>query len=468
MTRRHLMTLRLLLMLADALTTAFVFVLVSAVRFALDSRAEWAVAIDVGTAAILFAAIWVSVFLVMGLYRPRARFGLTAEARDVARGTIVVAAVTFALLFLLHQDDVSRIFLALLFVIEPAAVLVGRTALRHWFEGRRRRGRDTSHMLIAGTGPLAQSFADQIERHPALGIRLVGHLSVPGETGASGLSRPVLGTVDDIVRIFHDSVVDEVAVCLRPESASYLDPIVTVSTDEGKTVRVPRSSDEGVLSGALQEEFGEFLVQSVVNDGHREVEQALKRVLDVVGSLLALVLLSPLIIGTAVVIRVRDGSPILFRQTRVGRHGRPFTILKFRTMCADAEDRYAEVAASSDTRGAAFKMTNDPRVTRLGRTLRKWTLDELPQLINVLKGDMSLVGPRPAPPREVAEYDIWHRRRLSVRPGMTGLWQVEARFDDHFDDRAELDLRYIDQWSLWMDIGILLRTVPAVLSPRGR
>ena len=137
-------------------------------------------------------------------------------------------------------------------------------------------------------------------------------------------------------------------------------------------------------------------------------------------------------------------------------------------MVYDAEERYADVAGLSDTRGAAFKMQNDPRVTPLGRTLRKWTLDELPQLMNVLKGDMSLVGPRPAPPREVDEYDIWHRRRLSVRPGMTGLWQVEARFDDHFDDRAELDLRYIDQWSLWMDVAILLRTLPAVLAPRGR
>ena len=136
-------------------------------------------------------------------------------------------------------------------------------------------------------------------------------------------------------------------------------------------------------------------------------------------------------------------------------------------MVCDAEDRYAEVAQLSDTRGAAFKMENDPRVTALGRVLRKWTLDELPQLFNVLRGDMSLVGPRPAPPREVDLYDIWHRRRLSVRPGMTGLWQVQARLDHHFDDRAELDLRYIDQWSLWMDVRILARTVPAVLTPRG-
>jgi lipopolysaccharide/colanic/teichoic acid biosynthesis glycosyltransferase len=136
-------------------------------------------------------------------------------------------------------------------------------------------------------------------------------------------------------------------------------------------------------------------------------------------------------------------------------------------MVRDAEERFPELAAHSDTKGAAFKMENDPRVTRVGQVLRKWTLDELPQLLNVLAGDMSLVGPRPAPPREVDEYDIWHRRRLSVRPGMTGLWQVQARFDRHFDDRAQLDLQYIDQWSLLLDFGILIRTVPAVLTPRG-
>jgi lipopolysaccharide/colanic/teichoic acid biosynthesis glycosyltransferase len=136
-------------------------------------------------------------------------------------------------------------------------------------------------------------------------------------------------------------------------------------------------------------------------------------------------------------------------------------------MVPNAEERYEEVADQSDTRGAAFKMHDDPRVTGLGRFLRRSSIDELPQLINVLSGDMSLVGPRPAPPREVDQYDIWHRRRLSMRPGMTGLWQVNAALDEHFDKRAELDLRYIDQWSLLLDLGILARTVPAILTRQG-
>ena len=186
-------------------------------------------------------------------------------------------------------------------------------------------------------------------------------------------------------------------VCLAADESHYLDPIVTVAADEGKTVRVPRDADEGVLSGALHEEFDGFLVQSVVHDGQRDLERALKRVLDVRRCGGGAGAAQPDSHRPALAIRARDGSPVIFRQTRVGLHGRPFTIYKFRTMVHDAEERYAEVAALSDTHGAAFKMEDDPRVTPVGRTLRKWTIDELPQLLNVLKGDMSLVGPRPPP-----------------------------------------------------------------------
>jgi exopolysaccharide biosynthesis polyprenyl glycosylphosphotransferase len=414
--------------------------------------------------------MWVIVAWIAGLYRLRIRWGLGADARDIARATLLGAAVTLALLFALNQDEVSRLFLGALFVAQPLVTLAGRATLRAWFEGQRRRGRDTNYMLVVGTGHLAQSFADRVEAHRARGMKVVGHVSVPHRNGGdeARMTRPVLGPVSELPSIFRERVIDEVAVCLPSGSSHFLDPVIALAAEEGKTVRVPRDPDEGVLSTALQEDFDGFLVSSIVHDGHREVERALKRVLDVIGAVVALVVLSPLFIGTALAIRLADGSPILFRQTRIGRHGRPFAIYKFRTMVSDAEERFSEVASLSHTRGAAFKMDDDPRVTRVGRTIRHWTLDELPQLFNVLKGDMSLVGPRPAPPREVDEYDIWHRRRLSVRPGMTGLWQVEARFDEHFDDRAELDLRYIDQWSLWMDIGILLRTVPAVLTPRGR
>jgi lipopolysaccharide/colanic/teichoic acid biosynthesis glycosyltransferase len=169
-----------------------------------------------------------------------------------------------------------------------------------------------------------------------------------------------------------------------------------------------------------------------------------------------------------VAVLVVEGRPVLFIQERVGLDGRPFRVVKFRTMDRDAEQRFAEVAAHSETRGAAFKMSNDPRVTALGARLRRSSLDELPQLWNVLRGEMSLVGPRPSPSREVGCYEGWHRRRLTMTPGITGLWQVASRFDADFDDRATLDLEYIDHWSLALDLRILARTIPAVLRQTGR
>ena len=180
-------------------------------------------------------------------------------------------------------------------------------------------------MLVVGTGPLAQAFADRVEEHHALGMRVIGHLEISDDAtqarGGLAVTRPLLGRADEITHVFRERVVDEVAVCLPASSARYLDPIITIAADEGKTVRVPRDPTEGVLAGALQEEFDGFLVQSVVHDGQRDVQRALKRVVDVVGASIAVVVLSPLIIGTAIAIFARDGSPVLFRQTRIGLHG---------------------------------------------------------------------------------------------------------------------------------------------------
>ncbi len=200
----------------------------------------------------------------------------------------------------------------------------------------------------------------------------------------------------------------------------------------------------------------------------RRLGLVLKRALDVGGAAVALVVFLPILARVAAAILVVEGRPIFFVQERIGLEGNTFRLVKFRTMVRDAEDRFAELAPLSETRGATFKMTNDPRVTRLGRFLRRSSLDELPQLWNVLRGEMSLVGPLPALPSEVDFYAAWHRRRLSMKPGMTGLWQVASRFDADFDARASFDLAYIEAWSLWLDLVILLRTIPAVLLLTGR
>ena len=473
MTKRHLMTLRLMLMLGDGLSSFLVFMLVSIARFSGDDpNAVWSVGMEIPVAATLFALLWVLALWVMGLYRLRARWNLMTEARDIVRADIVLVAVTLSLLFLFHQDDVSRLFLGILFLAQPAVTLASRAVFRYWFDALRRQGRNTSYMLVAGTGSLAQEFADAVERHPSLGIRVIGHVSVPndgghGEGSVPAVTRPVLGSIYELGELFKANVVDEVAVCLPSSASTYLEGIVAVAADEGKTVRVPVAPEQEVISVAVTEDFEGFVVKSVIHDSQRDVELVIKRVVDLVLGSVAFLVLSPVMLFAAIAIRWRDGSPILFRQTRIGRHGRSFTIYKFRTMVPDAENRHAEVVEANGN-GKAFRLIDDPRITPLGAFLRRTSIDELPQLLNVLRGEMSLVGPRPALPREVKGYDLWHRRRLSMRPGMTGLWQVQARLEHPFDEVAELDLRYIDQWSLWMDIRILARTVPAVLLRQGR
>ena len=467
--RRHMMALRFGLMLVDGLIAVLVFLAVSVLRFQDGDVAElWrAIGIDIRLAALIFASTWVLVLWMSGLYRLTVRWRLFTEVRDIARATVLVGALTLSFLFLLKQVDVSRLFLLLLFLAQPAVTLLGRMVLRRVFEGARRAGRDRRYMLVAGAGQLAQDFADRVESHPGLGLKIIGHISAPEER-VINVTRPVLGSIDEIESILHSRVVDEVAVCLPAVASRYLEPITGLAAGEGTTVGIPVDPVEEVLPSAVQEEFDGFLVRSLIHDGQREAGLVVKRLIDIVGSAVLLVVLSPLLVIVASAILLTDGSPVLFRQARVGLHGRPFTIYKFRTMVGDAEDRLDEVRHLNERSGAAFKATDDPRITGIGRFLRKTSIDELPQLWNVLTGSMSLVGPRPPLPHEVAEYDIWHRRRLSMKPGITGLWQVEARHEPDFDRWVEHDLVYIDGWSIWLDLKIILKTIPALLVHGGR
>jgi exopolysaccharide biosynthesis polyprenyl glycosylphosphotransferase len=214
------------------------------------------------------------------------------------------------------------------------------------------------------------------------------------------------------------------------------------------------------------EELDGTPVFSLVSGPDRSIALGTKRLVDLVASAMGVVLLSPLLIGIAVAIKLDDGGPVLFRQRRVGLHGRPFDVVKFRSMGVDAEARRSELDHLNEVRGPVFKITGDPRITRVGRFIRRTSLDELPQLLDVLRGDMSLVGPRPPLPSEVEGYDLWHRRRLSMKPGITGLWQVRDRRAQDFDTWVAADLEYIDRWSLWLDLKILFRTIPAALQGR--
>jgi exopolysaccharide biosynthesis polyprenyl glycosylphosphotransferase len=466
--RRHATTLRLALMSGDAIGSFLLFCALSIVRFGSNWRERWAaVGLDAFVVATLFGALWVSALWLANLYRMRARWSIRSEMVDIVRSALVLAVITFSLLYALKLPNVSRLFLMQLFAVEIVVTLTGRTILRLGFRILRQRGGSARFLLVVGDGPAARTFVDRIRRHRELGLRIVGFVGT--EIGAG---RPVesfgerLGIIDDIPAIIHSRVVDEVAICLEPDDVALVEPITRLCEDEGRIVRIPLDGSAPLLTGGREEEFDGILVLSLVRGPDRAVALILKRLVDIAGAVIGLMVLSPLLSFVAVCIRLVDGGPILFRQERVGLNLRPFSVVKFRTMVPDAEERLAELLGRNALVGHAFKLDDDPRLTRTGRFLRRTSLDELPQLWNVLVGQMSLVGPRPPLPREVASYDIWHRRRLSMKPGITGLWQVEARRDPEFDRWVSLDLSYIDRWSLWLDAKILLRTVPAMLSGR--
>ena len=464
MIRRYIPVLKALLMIADAVVAAAVLVSVYALAYARPGAVDPAPFRPAWVAVTLYAATWVLLLYLQGEYRLRAHWTLRSEVRGVARATVLLALVFIAAVFITELRQVSRLFLFVVFPLQFAATVASRAVLRWTFEWLRGRGRNHRFVLIVGTGPRAVSFAETIERHGSLGLRVIGMV---GDPPARWDARwPVLGSADDIVRILQERVVDEVAVCLPASEWPDARRILELCTEAGKIVRIPLDIPRLGPDLHIVEDIDGTSVLSIVRRPDHSIALTAKRFFDVCAASLALLLLSPLMAGIALYIRHVGGSPVLFRQERVGMHGRRFTMLKFRTMAPDADARYDEVAELADARG--FKLHDDPRVMGWGRWLRRTSLDELPQLFNVLRGDMSIVGPRPAPPREVVNYDLWHRRRLSMKPGMTGLWQVGRRFDDDFDERARLDLDYIDRWSLWLDLRIVVRTLPAVLRQSGR
>ncbi len=463
MIRKNGAGFRALLIVADALVAIVLFVGLSAWRLGDTWSTMWRQIVPVPEGLfVIYGLGWVVALTMNGLYRPRARWSIRGEAVDVLRATITLAIVTLGVLYIFRMPDVSRLFLLTLFPVQAFVTVLGRVLLRRAMEQRRRQGKNLRYVLVLGAGPRARQFAAKMEAHRELGLRMLGFLddSPPDEP----FTWRYLGALDQLESVLHSQVVDEVAICLPFSQWSLIDAITQLCEEEGKIVRIPMDVLDRAISAGRMDELDGTPVFSLVSGPDRFLALAAKRAIDLAVAAAGLVLLSPFLLLIAMAIRLEASGPILFRQTRVGLHGRPFQVLKFRTMVHDAELRYDEVVGRSDPR--AFKLTDDPRVTPVGRFLRRTSLDELPQLWNVLRGEMSLVGPRPAPPREVEGYDIWHRRRLSMKPGITGLWQVTARHLDDFDNRAQLDLTYIDRWSLWLDVQILARTIPAALGGR--
>jgi exopolysaccharide biosynthesis polyprenyl glycosylphosphotransferase len=423
----------------------------------------------------LALAFWGALLLMSGRYRSHRTVPLVDEAWAIIR-VCLTGAILFTLTLyaarldelLLGDDKISRFWVFLFAVFSLLFLLTEKLALRLTARYARSHGFNYRTVLIVGTSPTALRIAESIYGHRFWGFRILGFIrnGPPPENGWPGRFA-ILGEIDDIPRIVESNVVDDVIFAVHRRELDRLEDLFLSLQEQGIRTRFAMDLFPHTLARIDLEELDGMPILSFATVPTSQLQLLVKRLLDVAVATLLLLLALPVVGVIALLIKLTSGGNVLFRQTRCGLNGRIFTLYKFRTMVEGAEEQRRELLHLNEMDGPVFKLRSDPRVTWFGRFLRRFSLDELPQLWNVLRGDMSLVGPRPPIPEEVAQYKRWQRRRLAMKPGLTCLWQISGRNDLDFERWMELDLEYIDSWSPLLDFKILLKTIPAVLSGKG-
>ena len=416
-------------------------------------------------------AVWHGVFSAVGLYQSKRLEARRNEVTDVLTATSIGTLVLILAGALFRIRMFTPIFFVGFWIMGSSTLVACRLVLRRLLGWVRSHGRNLRRILIVGTNQRAVRLAQSIESKPELGYELMGFVDDewPGHEAFRASGYPIVGDCEHFSQLLREHVVDEVVLAL-PMKSCYIQAsrIATQSREQGILVRSLTSIFDLDVPHSNAVDFepdAAIPIGSHPADGWPSV---IKRMLDFAISAVALILLAPLFLTTALLIRWDSPGPIFFVQERVGLNKRRFRLYKLRTMMADAEERQREIEHLNEASGAVFKIRNDPRLTPVGKLLRKTSIDELPQLFNVLKGDMSLVGPRPLPVRDYQRFDQdWQRRRFSVRPGLTCLWQINGRSSTPFEKWMELDMDYIDHWSLGLDLKILAKTIPAVLKGSG-
>lgn len=415
---------------------------------------------------MILIPLWVAALHLTGAYtklRTKSKRQMTGIIFKANFLSLIIFG-TFVFFFRL-QFYVSRPLIVLFALFSFSFISLERALLNHYWRTLASRDFFQRKILVVGTGPRACRLIKKVRAHEEWGLRIVGILDKePLWVGEVVEGFKVLGTLDELDKILRSRVVDEVLFFTPRSWMSEIEKAIL--TCEAMGVRATVAVDFFNLSFA-RADVSDLAGTPILSFETTPVDQwqlAIKRLLDFFISMVGLIHLSLLFLIVSILIKLTSPGPIFFRQIRAGLNGRRFTLYKFRSMVADAEARRTALNTLNEMEGPVFKLTNDPRLTPLGRWLRKTSIDELPQLINVLKGEMSLIGPRPPLPEEVSQYTPWQMRRISMRPGITGYWQVMGRNRiKDFDRWARLDLKYIDQWSLLLDLKIFLKTIPVVL-----
>ena len=419
---------------------------------------------------LVILPVWFLTISRFGFYGSQRLQSLPMIALTLVKVQVVAVTVSASLIYLLEPSGTSRQLLVDFSLISLGALVLTKVGGRAVLHLIRSQGYNYRNIIVVGGSDRALDFIRLIEGHRHWGLNFMGIVHAAEDLPEQNLARyPVLGRLDGLVEICKANPVDEVVFCLPGEFVPLMDEYVRELEVLGITVRMvldlfdlKRSRTE---LGLFHDEIPILTFHSKVFDAN---QLFLKRCLDIVGALVGLTLTAVAFPFIALAIKLDSPGPLLFGQERVRENGRIFTCWKFRSMYQDAEERKNELLRQNEMNGAMFKMKNDPRITRVGHFLRKTSLDELPQFWNVLIGEMSLVGTRPPTPDEVATYDNWQRRRISIKPGITGLWQVSGRNEiTNFDEVVRLDLLYIDTWSIWFDLKIIFKTILVVARHQG-
>jgi exopolysaccharide biosynthesis polyprenyl glycosylphosphotransferase len=395
---------------------------------------------------------------------------MAEELKEITTAVMISSGALLVAAQLGNWPTINAITVAEFSLLAFTLIACVRFALRLNLRRLRARGHNVKSLLLVGGGARGRRFAAQLKRRQDLGYKLIGYVDTDLAFAGDELAgAPWLGQIADLPRIVANEVIDEVAIALPIKSHyTQIERAVALLEEQGITTHLLSDLFPQKLARSHPSDFNGLPIVTLDSTPRFSWRTEAKRIIDLAGAALLLLFAAPILLLAAIAIKLDSAGPVFFVQERVGLNKRRFRMIKFRTMSVDAESRMKEIEHLNEKTGPIFKIRNDPRITRVGRWLRKTSVDELPQLINVLLGDMSIVGPRPLSLRDALRMELaWQRRRFSVKPGLTCLWQVSGRSNLSFEQWMQLDLEYIDHWSLGLDVSILLRTIPAIVLARG-
>ncbi|MGB8646067.1 MAG: sugar transferase [Anaerolineae bacterium] len=391
---------------------------------------------------------------------------LSEEMYGLLRATFEGIVIVVFFFFLFRPDYYSRLIYFFAGALIILILTLERGIVRAVIGRLRKQGRLVDRVLIVGCGESGRAILRSVIAQPGLGYRIIGYIDDDASKGNLGPFR-LLGDTDYLAQVLREYLVDEVIITLPWHARDKIMQMMEISEAAGARVKIVPDLFQLSLSQVRVDAVGGIPLIGVNETAISGANLALKRSMDLGLTFIAFIVLLPLMALVALLIKLTSPGPVIFSQERVGRNEKRFTAYKFRTMRVGAEQEVEGLKHLNEADGPLFKIRNDPRLTAIGKLLRRLSFDELPQFWNVLRGDMSLVGPRPPIPAEVAQYQDWHKKRLQITPGLTGLWQVSGRSELTFDEMVMLDIYYVENWSPWLDLWILVRTVPSVLTARG-